>query len=75
MTADTIEILVWAFNAFWLWLMLAGLLRRLGLPLSQVSAAVLGWVCAGALLPWTLPVAEHWLGRFPGMFHWLLAVL
>ena len=75
MTADTVEILVWAFNAFWLWLLLAGLLRRLGLPLPQASAAVLGWVCAGALLPWTLPVAEHWLDHFPNMFHWLLAIL
>ena len=75
MTAETIEILVWAVNAFWLWLVLAVILRRLGLPLPQVSAAVLGWVGAGALLPWALPLAEHWLDRCPDVFHRLLAIL
>ncbi len=75
MTAETTEILVWAFNAFWLWLVLAMLLRRLGVPLPQVGAAVLGWIGAGALLPWALPLAEHWLDRWPDVFHWLLAIL
>jgi len=75
MTGETTEILVWAFYAFWLWLVLAVLLRRLGLPLPQVSAAVLGWVGAGALLPWTLPLAEQWLDHWPHVVHWLRAVL
>ncbi len=68
MDPDTTEFLVWAFNAFWLWLGLAVLLKRLRVPLPQVSAAILGWVAAGALLPWAVPLAQHWL-------NWLLAIL
>ena len=68
MDSEATEFLVWAFNAFWLWLALAALLQRLRVPLPQVSAAVLGWVAAGALLPWAVPLAQHWL-------NWLLAIL
>ena len=68
MDPEATEFLVWAFNAFWLWLALAALLQRLRVPLPQVSAAVLGWVAAGALLPWAVPFAQHWLD-------WLLAIL
>jgi hypothetical protein len=75
MAAETIELLVWAFNAFWLWLGLALLLKRAGLPLPQVGAAVLGWIGAGALLPWALPLAEHWLKLWPDAFHRILAIL
>jgi hypothetical protein len=74
-TAEATELLIWAFNAFWLWLALAMLLRRLGFPLPHVSAAVLGWVAAGALLPWAVPLAERWLDRWPGAFHWFLTIL
>ncbi len=75
MAPETTQLLVWAFNAFWLWLGLALLLKRAGLPLPQIGAAVLGWVGAGALLPWTLPLAEHWLKLWPDAFHRVLAFL
>ena len=75
MTAEATQLLVWALNAFWLWLLLTVLLRRLGVPLPHVGAAVLGWVAAGALLPWVVPLAERWLDGWPGAFHWLLNIL
>jgi hypothetical protein len=75
MASDVIQLIVWTFNAFWLWLGLAVVLRRLGLPQAQLGAAVLGWLMAGASLPWALPLAEHWLRACPEIFHELLTVL
>jgi hypothetical protein len=75
MGSETFGLFVWAFNAFWLWLGLALLLKRFGLPLPEVGAAVLGWIGAGALLPWTLPLAQHWLKVCPDAFHRLLSIL
>ena len=73
--AEATQLLIWALIAFWLWLALTALLRRLGFPLPHVSAAVLGWVAAGALLPWAVPFAERWVDRWPGALHWLLTIL
>jgi hypothetical protein len=70
-----VELVVWAFGAFWLWLGLTLFLRRLGLPLPHLGAAVLGWVGAGLSLPWTLPLVEHWLKLFPEVFHQVLTIL
>lgn len=72
---DVTELLVWALIAFWLWLALTAPLRRLKFPLPDVSAAVLGWVAAAALLPWAVPLAERWLDHWPGALHWLLSIL
>jgi hypothetical protein len=72
---ELVELAVWAFGAFWLWLGLTALLRQLGVPLPQLSAAILGWVAAGLSLPWVLPRVEHWLQLSSVASHWLLTML
>lgn len=69
-----VELSVWAFGAFWLWLALAALLRRLRLPLPDLGAAIVGWVAAGLSLPWVLPRVEHWLQLSSVASHWLLTL-
>ncbi len=66
------DLLVWAFSAFWLWLGLAALLRKLGVPLPQLGAALLGWIGAGLVLPWTLPLLQHLLTLWIDASRWLL---
>jgi hypothetical protein len=74
-TAEATQLLVWALVSFWLWVVLTGILKRLGMPLPHVGAAVLGWIGAGVALPWAVPFAEHWLDRWPVAFHWILTML
>ena len=75
MDPEVVELAVWAVGAFWLWIGLATLLRRLGLPLPHISAAILGWVAAGLSLPWVLPRVEHWFQLSSVASHWLLTTL
>ena len=53
------RIALWAFMAFWLWLMLAAVFSKLRVPLPALVAAVLGWIGAGLLAAWVLPAAGH----------------
>jgi hypothetical protein len=73
--AEATQLLLWTLIAFWLWLALTVVLRRLHIPLPHVSAAILGWVAAAALLPWAVPFAERWLDRWPDALHWLRTIL
>jgi len=75
MNAGIVGVAVWVFGAFWLWLALAAVLERLGIPLPNVSAAVLGWVATGLSLPWVVPSVEHWLRLSSAASHWLLTML
>ncbi|HYB42939.1 MAG TPA: hypothetical protein VEL75_14275 [Candidatus Methylomirabilis sp.] len=75
MPPEIVELVVWGFSAFWLWLCLAALLKRLGLPRPQVGAAVLGWAGTGFALPWALPLVQHWLALCPELVHRLLSML
>jgi hypothetical protein len=74
-TAEATQLLIWALVSFWLWVVLTVVLKRLGMPLPHVGAAVLGWIGAGAVLPWAVPLAEHWLDRWPVAVHWILTIL
>jgi hypothetical protein len=75
MDPEVVELAVWAFGAFWLWLGLATLLRWLGVPSPHLGAAILGWVAVGLSLPWVLPRVEHWLQLSSVASHWLLTML
>jgi hypothetical protein len=75
MDTELVQFSVWAFGAFWLWLGLAAILRRLGSPLADVSAAIVGWIAAGVSLPWVLPRVEHWLQLSTVASHWLLTTI
>ena len=56
-----VRVLLWSLTAFWLWLVLAVILRRLPLPAPSLVAAVLAWVLSGLTLRWTMPWATRWV--------------
>ena len=56
-----VRVLLWSVTAFWLWLVLAVILRRLPLPAASLVAAVLAWVLSGLTLRWTMPWATRWV--------------
>ena len=62
MTAIAVKILLWAALAFPLWVILSDALLELGLPVPRLFGAVLGWVAAGLILAWALPLFGHHLG-------------
>jgi hypothetical protein len=72
---EIVQLSVWVFGAFWLWLGLAAVLRRLGSPFPDVSAAIVGWIAAGVSLPWVLPLVQHWLRLSTVASHWFLTTI
>jgi hypothetical protein len=62
-----LKMTLWAFNAFWLWIGLALVLRKAGLPFAVACAALLGWIGSGLSLPWILPGVVHWLSSASGV--------
>jgi hypothetical protein len=62
MATIAIKILLWAALAFPLWVILSDALLELGIPLPRLFGAVLGWVAAGFILGWALPLFGHHLG-------------
>jgi len=75
MDPEIVQFAVWVFGAFWLWLGLSAILRRLGSPLPDASAAIVGWIAAGVSLPWVLPRVEHWLQLSTAASHWFLTTI
>jgi len=57
-----IKIALWAALAFPLWLLLSVALLEAAVPMPRFVGAVLGWVAAGLLLAWALPLFGHSLG-------------
>ncbi len=74
MAVTVVKMMLWTFNALWLWICLTVLLKRLGLPFAVASAALLGWIGAGLSLPWILPAVVHWVSLSSGAAHWLLTI-
>jgi hypothetical protein len=56
LASDGLRMAIWIFIAFWLWLGLEVLLRKLRLPLAFAIAAALSWIGAELSLRWVLPV-------------------
>jgi hypothetical protein len=75
MLVPAAKMIVWVFNAFWLWLLLLVLLKRLGLPFAAVGAAALSWVGAGLSLPWVLPAVLRWSSLPLAVARWLAATI
>jgi len=61
LVATGLHLTAWSFVAFWLWLGLGLLFRRLRLPQGLAVAAVLSCVAAGLWLRWLLPLVLAWL--------------
>ena len=65
MTTDfAVRIAIWAVTAFWLWLALEVVFRRLRLPLPLATAAALSWIGAGLSLGWLVPIVEEGMARW-----------
>jgi len=60
--AIAVKIGLWAALAFPLWVVLSDALLELRIPFPRFFGAVLGWVAAGFILAWALPLFGHHLG-------------
>ena len=60
--AVAVKIALWAAVAFPLSLLVSAALLEAGVPMPRLVGAVLGWVAAGLLLAWALPLFGQSLG-------------